>query len=713
MTGDGFSDDRGGAARRAPGESTPASPGGVLSQGLEWHGDTDLLPDDPPYASSVRLACYQPARGPRRTIGGIITTARDPRPPDTAAGRAWHQVKRAVIGRPLASEQAVHERLTKGRALAILASDALASVAYGTEATLVILVLGGAAGLATLMPITLAILALLLLVGISYRQTIPAYPGGGGSYIVARANLGTTPGLVAAAALMLDYVLNVAVSVSAGVLALVSAAPELARFTVPLCLTFLVLVALGNLRGVRESGTIFALPTYCFIVSILVLVAVGLVRVLGGDPAATGTPREALPAAGSLGLFLILRAFANGCTALTGVEAISNGIPAFQQPQARNAATTLTWVVGLLGAMFLGVSFLAARYGIVPRAGESVVSQVAEQVFGGRGLPYFLVQAATILILLLATNTSFADFPRLAAILARDGFAPRQFQFRGDRLTLTIGIVALTVAAGVLVIAFRGDTNALIPLFAIGAFMAFTLSQAGMVRHWLATPGAHRRSLLINGAGAITTGLTTLIIAVSKFRDGAWLVLLLIPLIVVFFRVVGRHYTQAAREGTLATETPLAPDAIRHTLIVPLAALNRVALQTLAYARSIAPAVTAVHVSDDRAAIAALRAEWERLGATHPFLRDVELVLIESPYRALTGPLLAYIDEVDARDPDDTLTIVLPEFVPARWWEQPLHGQTALRLKAALLFRPGTVVTSVPYHLHRGPDERDRAIGEG
>jgi len=610
-------------------------------------------------------------------------------------GALTGQLRRVLIGRPIPTSAAVHERLTKTKALAILASDALASVAYGTEATLTVLILGGAMAFHYLFPISLVILALLALVSISYRQTIPAYPGGGGSYIVARENLGTIPGLVAAGSLMVDYVLNVSVSVSAGVLALVSAFPSLVRFTVPLCVVSLLIVMLGNLRGVRESGSIFAIPTYFFIVSIVVLVLVGLFRVLTGDAAATSVPREAVQSTESIGLFLILRAFANGCTALTGVEAISNGIPAFQKPETKNAAITLTWVASILGVLFIGVSFLASRYGIVPRADESVISQMAAQVFGGRGVLYYLVQSATILILLLATNTSFADFPRLSSILARDGFLPHQFQFRGDRLAFTTGILVLTVASGGLVVFFRGDTNALIPLFAIGAFMAFTLSQAGMVQHWLHTPGNHTRSLIINAAGAVTTGITTLIIAGSKFREGAWVVVLLIPLLVLMFLTISRHYATVERELAPSAEdrNPLLEEEGEEIAIVPVASINKATLHALAYARRIkADRVIAVHVTDDAAEVEQWQGTWEEYG------RGANLVILESPYRALIPPLLSYIGVLQRQRPNAVVMVIVPEYVPRHWWEQLLHSQTALRLKAALLFRPNTIVISVPYH---------------
>ncbi|HET8631501.1 MAG TPA: APC family permease [Thermomicrobiales bacterium] len=670
----------------------------------------------------VRLVARHDVRARLRRDEAL--TARELEPPKTSAGRAWRVVKRALIGRPLASSQAIHERLTRVKALAVLSSDALSSVAYGPEAALAVLVLAGPAATRLDLPIIVAIAALLAIVTVSYRQTIFAYPSGGGSYIVASDNLGELPGLTAAAALLIDYVLTVAVSVSAGVLALTSALPALSPYLVPLGLLCILLIMLGNLRGIRESGTIFAAPTYLFIGSILLVVAVGLVRAFVlRDTAATGVrpafdPRAYGPPE-ALGAFLLLKAFASGCSAMTGVEAISNGVPALKPPESRNGATTMLWMSGILGAMLLGVTALSHQYGLLPypSGNPTVLSQLTEQIVGrGWFHPfYYVVQAATLLVLVLAANTSYADFPRLASILARDRFVPRQFAFRGDHLAFTVGIVALSVCAAILLAAFKGDTSALIPLYAVGVFVSFTMSQSGMVARWWRQRGpGWRAKAAVNGVGAVATALVALIAGATKlisgeplFRAfghnvhaGSWIVIVLIPLLIALFLAIHRHYARAAQE--LAAETPVDPDAIRHTVIVPIAALNRVALQTLAYARSIAPAVTAVHVDEDPAAIAALREAWRRRAERAPFLRDVRLVTIESPYRELTGPLLAYIDELDRRDPADTLTVVLPEFVPAHWWEQLLHNQTALRLKAALLFRPGTVVTSVPYHLERG-----------
>ncbi|MHB8644629.1 MAG: APC family permease [Thermomicrobiales bacterium] len=614
--------------------------------------------------------------------------------PQTGAGRMMTGIKRALIGRPIASEHAIHERLTKVKALAVLSSDALSSVAYATEQTLGILVLAGAAAFGYVLPISLAIVVLLAIVAISYRQTIYAYPSGGGSYIVAKDNLGTLPGLVAAGSLLIDYVLTVSVSISAGVLALVSAFPSLAGYVVPLGVAFIVLIMIGNLRGVRESGTIFAIPTYLFVFGTLALIAVGLIRVFTGDPAATSTPRDAIHATEGIGLFLILRAFTSGCTALTGVEAISNGIPAFKKPESKNAATTLIVMVTLLATMFMGISFLAHRYGITPRDNDSVISQIAEHVFGGRNAAYFVIQLATTLILVLAANTSYADFPRLGSILARDGFLPKQFQFRGDRLAFTTGIIALTVLSSLLYVVFGGQTDRLIPLYAVGVFVSFTLSQAGMVRHWMREPGNHTRNMLINGIGAVATGIVAILFAYTKFLYGAWLVIIIIPIIVLLCLGIARHYRQAADEVRLTNETPPLKSG-EQVVVVPVSDINKVTLNALAYARSLSSQVVAVHVTDDAAAAADLQEKWEKWG------EGVNLVILESPYRTLTGPLLSYIDLVQRKRPQAMVTVLVPEYVPHHWWEQILHSQTALRLKASLLFRPNTVVTSVPYHSKR------------
>ncbi len=621
------------------------------------------------------------------------------------AGRTFGRIKRVVIGAPLSSAAAAHERLTKVKALAVLSSDALSSVAYATEEILHVLLLAGLGALTYSLHIGAAIVVLLLFVGVSYRQTIKAYPAGGGSYIVAKDNLGELPALIAGAALLFGYVVTVAVSIAAGVAALVSAVPELQGHRVALGLGFILLVTLLNLRGIRESGSIFAVPTYLFLVGIFVLLLIGFLRTAGEGFAAREpiAPVEEALARGtrSVGLFLILRAFSSGCAALTGVEAISDGVPAFQPPEWKNARTTLTSMIGILAVMFAGITFLAHQFGVVPLEAdhpggyETVVSQIARVVFGGENLAYYYIQFATLAILILAANTAYSDFPRLAFFLARDSYLPRQFTFRGDRLAFTTGIVTLGVLSGTMLAGFVAETSRMIPLYAVGVFTAFTLSQSGMISRWLRLkePG-WQRGLAINIVGATATGLVTLVVGVSNFRKGAWVVVALIPILIMMFRAIHRHYQTAA--GELAAQTPLDPSEIQHTVIVPVAALNRVARQTLAYARSISDNVTAVHITDDEAEIETMRRAWNELGT------DVPLTIIESPYRSLVGPLLHYIDEIDNQRPDDTITVILPEYIARHWWEQLLHNQTALRIKAALLFRPGTVVTSVPYHLERG-----------
>ena len=619
--------------------------------------------------------------------------------PTTRFGR----LRRALLGRPLASRQQVHERLTKVKALAVLSSDALSSVAYATEQILLVLGAAGAAAYSYSLPIMGAILLLLVAVGLSYRQTIKAYPKGGGSYIVASDNLGPLAGVIAGSALMTDYVLTVAVSVASGVDSIVSAASSMQGYRVELCLAFVVLLVLGNLRGIRESGSIFAAPTYLFIGGILVMLATVAVK------GATGHLASATPQLGhatqQVSIFLILRAFASGCTALTGVEAISDGVPAFKPPEWRNARTTLTVMVTLLATMFAGITISAKATGARSYEGtdpnyQTVISQLAHTAFGSTFL-YFYVIGATTAILVLAANTSFSDFPRLFFFMARDDYAPHLFKRLGDRLAFSNGIIVLGALASTLLVVFRGQTDKLIPLYTIGVFVAFTMSQAGMVSRWLRLrePG-WQHGLAMNAVGMVLTAIVFLVTAGDKFTEGAWIVLVLIPLLVATFFSIHRHYADVAED--LATETPTSPDELKPVVIVPIADLNGPALQSLALARTLSDQVIAVHISDDPAEIARLKAKWEAWGD------HVPLEVIESPYRSLVRPLLAYIDAVDKQRRDDTIVVVLPEMVATRWWHQVLHNQTALRLKAALLFRPGTVVVNVPYHLRRYQHQRRR-----
>lgn len=605
-------------------------------------------------------------------------------------------LRRLLIGSPLPTERLIHERITKFKGLAVFSSDALSSSAYATEEILLALLAAGAAALTISLPVALAISTVLAIVAFSYYQTIHAYPSGGGAYIVAHDNLGLWPGLIAAAALLIDYVLTVAVSISAGIAAVTSAVPVLFQYRVALALAAIALVALINLRGVRESATVFALPTYLFIVSVGLLLLIGLVRMFGTPPVPPQV--DVGTAAAPLTLYLILRAFASGSVAVTGVEAISNGIPAFRPPESRNAGITLIWMAAILISFFLGITVLARHFGIVPRGHETVVSQLARGVFG-TGPAYFLVQSATALILVLAANTSFADFPRLSSILARDGFLPRQLANLGDRLVFANGILLLALLSGLLVFFFGASTHALIPLYAVGVFLSFTLSQAGMVRHWwkLRTAG-WRRSLFINGIGGVATAVVLAVLVTAKFIQGAWIVTLLIPLDVWIMYRIYRHYSEV--RGQLTLEGAKMPEPIRrHKVIVPVAGIHRGVLPALRYAKSLSDDIVAVAVDIDPKRTEDLLAKWLHWGM------GVPLEILSSPYRSLVQPLMRYLDEHEWEVGfDQQITLVVPEFVPTRWWHFFLHGQNAFLLKVALYFRRRqgsrvTVVTDVPYYL--------------
>ncbi len=609
------------------------------------------------------------------------------------------ELKRLLVGRPLTTDQLAHERLSKSIALAVFASDALSSVAYATEAILIALLAAGTGALNYAPPIAGGIALLLITVAFSYRQTIMAYPQGGGAYIVARENLGMVPSLVAAAPLLVSYVLTVAVSMSAAVAAIASAVEALEPYRVELAIGLIALVTLANLRGIKESGRLFAIPTYLFIASMFVLIGVGLVKLITGavvpapPPAVPNIPAELQP----LAFFLLLHAFAAGCTALTGIEAISDGVPAFKRPESPNAALTLVAMVIILVTMFLGITLLADVYDIIPDGSaepETANSQLARAVFGATSPLYYLSQVATMLILVLASNTAYADFPRLSYFLASDRFLPRQFAQRGDRLVFSNGVVALGVLSALLVIAFGAREQALLPLYAVGVFMSFTLSQFGMVMRGrrLRLPGWWR-SALVSSIGAIVTGIVLLVIAGTRFLEGAWAVIVLIPILVLILLSIYRHYTNVARQLSLADALP--PHAVRrHTVVVLISGVHRGVIPALQYGLSIAPDnVTAVYVDLDAATTEKLRVKWAQWGSGIP------LVVLASPYRSLLRPILQYIDEVDALYEDDVLTIILPEFVPAKWWQHLLHNQTALLIKATLLFSKGKAVLSVPYHL--------------
>ena len=607
-------------------------------------------------------------------------------------------LKQLLVGRPIPSHLAHHERLSKVTGLAVLSSDPLSSVAYATEETVRTLMLAGAGALVLSIPIGVVIAFLLLVVAFSYRQTIHAYPGGGGAYIVAKENLGVGAGLVAGSALLVDYVMTVAVSIAAGVAALVSAFPRLQADRVALSLAFVAIIAMGNLRGLRESGRIFAVPTYFFLATIFLLILAGAVRTVTGGIAAVlpaGTPTPS--GVSVLTTFLVLRAFANGCTAMTGVEAVSNGVPAFKPPEAKNAAVTLVIMAVLCVTMFMGITLLAHAYRVVPLEEsapgyETVVSQLARGVFGGRGPLYYAVQAATMLILVLAANTAFQDFPRLASILARDRYLPRQFMNQGDRLAFSNGIVVLSVLAGILIVAFGGDTHALIPLYMVGVFISFSLSQGGMVVKWRRERGERWRShAFFNFVGAVLTSLVLVVVTLTKFTEGAWLIVVLIPLLVLWFRSIHRHYLGVGAQLTLAGWVP--EPRRRNTVVIPIGGVHRAVVTAVQYAKTLSGDVRAVYVDVDPRVTAEVRKLWDEWG------QGVPLVVLESPYRSLMEPLLEYIEQVDEERPDDFVTILLPEFVPARWWHHLLHNQRALLIKAALLFKPHTVVTSVPFHL--------------
>jgi amino acid transporter len=604
----------------------------------------------------------------------------------------YSQFKRFVVGKPIPSHLAHHERLSRTTGLAVLSSDALSSVAYATEEILRVLILVGAAALGYAGPIAFVIAAILAIVVFSYRQTIYAYPSGGGAYLVSKDNLGEMPALIAAASLMIDYVLTVAVSIAAGVAAITSAFPQWHVSRVELTLGFVVVLMLGNLRGIRESGRIFAIPTYFFIVTTLVLIGVGTWNALNGGvhPIVPVQPVSATHE--TLTLFLLLTAFANGCTAMTGVEAVSNGVPAFQPPESKNAAATMLTMAAMSIVMFLGITLLAQAYHVLPSEQETVVSQLARGVFGDRGVPYYAVQAATMLILVLAANTAYADFPRLASILARDGYVPRQFMNQGDRLAFSNGIVGLSVFAAILLILFGGDTHALIPLYMIGVFVSFTLSQAGMVVHWwrLRGPG-WRTSAAVNGVGAVVTGIVLIVVAATKAHEGAWVIMLLIPLNVVFYRMTRKHYLGVAAQLTLRDWHSNGPRV--NTVLVPISGIQRAVVEALDYAKSLSPDVRAVYVNVDQAATDQLKQSWKRYGDGLP------IVVLESPYRSLMEPLLEYVAQIHTEHPGGYVTVVLPEFVPAKWWHHLFHNQRALLIKGALLFEPHTVVTSVPFHL--------------
>ena len=613
--------------------------------------------------------------------------------------------KRLLVGRPLSSADAEHQRLPKTIALATFSSDPISSTAYATEEILFVTAVGGsslALGLSKLIPMAVAVAVLLAVVVASYRQTIFAYPSGGGAYIVSRENLGEYPSLVAAASLLIDYVLTVAVSVSAGVAAILSldAFHGLEEDRVVVCLFFVAVLTAGNLRGIKESGKIFAAPTYVYIVSLTLLVGYGLLRVFFGDvdpvPFDPERADHIAELGGSLSLFLVLRGFSSGAVALSGVEAISNGIPAFRKPESKNAATTLTTMAFILGSLFLGVSILARHLEPYPTHAETVISQMGRAVFGA-GPMHTLLQFATAGILILAANTAYVDFPRLSSIVARDGYLPRQFANQGDRLVFSNGILFLAAMAGALLIGFKGLTTLLIPLYAVGVFTSFTLSQAGMVRHHLRLrEQGWRRGVVINAVGAVATLIVLLIVAITKFAVGAWLPIVVVPVIIALFVGIRRHYTRVG-QAIQISPAEVRRQPVNHTVVVLVAGVHRGVVQALQYARSLRPNhLAAVYVAFGDGQRQAIEKEWKE------FSFDVPLEILHSPYRELVDVVMRYLDELEGRWDNDTITVVIPEFVAGRRLFSPtqlLHNQSAAALKLALLFRKGTVVTSVPYHV--------------
>ena len=629
--------------------------------------------------------------------------------------------RRVLIGDKLATSQAIHQRLGKAKALAVFSSDALSSTAYATEAIMLVLAAAGSAALGVSLPIAIGIAALMLLVASSYFQTIHAYPNGGGAYIVAKDNLGIWPGLTAAGSLLIDYVLTVAVSVSAGVAALTSAFPNLAPLRIEIALLIVVFITVMNLRGVRESGTFFAIPTYAFIIGMLVMIVYGLFRV------ATGAVPDAVPIAGeplheaeqiahTLTLFLILRAFAGGCTALTGIEAISNGIPAFKSPESKNAGQTLIAMVVVLCTMFIGITVLANHFPIEVSAHEghaTVLSQIARQIFGDNTLLFYYIQFSTLFILSLAANTAYADFPRLASLIAKDRYLPRQLTNLGDRLVFSNGILVLAFLASVLIVLFDAREHNLLPLYAVGVFLSFTLSQSGMVIHWLKerhypnfVPSMKWRfHILLNGFGAFCTFVVLLILLATKFVEGAWLVAVAIPLLVWMFVSIHRHYKEVAASLTLEGLEPyaLSPTSFgakNHVpVVVLLNSLNRASLQALEYAVRLSDDVRAVTMEVEPEETERLKGRWKH------WRLQVSLDVIETPYREVGSPLIAYLHSRDEIEHQNVPTaVIMPEFVVEHWYERWLHNGTAVAIRAALYEDQiqkgkGRPVITVPYRI--------------
>jgi amino acid transporter len=631
-------------------------------------------------------------------------------------------VKNAVLGSPFATSRLIHERLSKIQALAIFSSDALSSSAYATEEILIILLLAGSGALHYSLPISLLIVLLLVIVTASYVQTIKAYPGGGGAFIVANDNLGRSAGLVAGAALLVDYTLTVSVSVAAGVAAVTSALPELQDVRVPIGVVVIFLITVGNLRGIKEAGTVFAIPTYFFIVSMASVIAIGFVKVAIGDAPGSLTeaapPQETVAATTGITLFLLMKAFSSGSAALTGIEAISNGVPAFKTPQVRNAQMTMVYMAGILALLFLGITFLSSRYGLVPNEDETIVSQLGKDVLG-QNISYYSYQVGTALVLFLAANTSFNGFPPLGAILARERFLPRQFAFRGDRLAYSNGIMILAAAAAIVLAVFGGEVTRLIPLYALGVFVSFTLSQAGMVRRWARLRGAGWQvSLAINSVGAVATAIVAVVVGATKLTGGAWMSVVMMMALILTFTLIRRHYdwfTERTKvdEDTLPIGVPTAVSLVsagdptrymppRDHVIVPVDGVNKISLGAIGMAREMSRMVTAVHLTDDPEHAEAFRDEWSHA------VPDVPLLVIESPFRAFVAPMLAFVESLEKTEPQ-RIIVILPSFVVHHWWERFLHNRDVLRLRPLLKERESIRVVDFPWDEKKAPPDQPPA----
>ncbi len=609
------------------------------------------------------------------------------------------RLKDLFIGPPLPTQQLHEKRLNKVRALAAFSPDALSSIAYANQEIYLGLLVAGSTGLGLAWPIGLAITGLLVIVALSYFQTIHGYPSGGGSYVVARENLGTSMGLIAASALLIDYLLTAAVSLTAGVEAVASAFPALWPHRVAIALVLLGLITLANLRGLRETGTLMSIPVYLFLFTYLPMLAYGAIVTWLHGPAslAAAAPAPTQPVT----TFLLLHTFATGCTALTGIEAISNGVPAFQKPESKNAGQTLIVMAVLMALLFVGSIGLTQGLAVIAAPQETILSALARRLFGST-FPYFLIQISTMLILAVAANTSFAGFPRLAAILAKDGFLPRQLTGLGDRLVFTNGILSLSFATGVLIVLFAGNSHALIPLFAVGVFLAFTLSQAGMVIHWRRMGGQNwQAKAVINGLGALATLVTLLVVGYSKFLEGAWITVILIPIIVMFFLQIKRHYRLIGEQLSMHGLPPTLRPSPEPRVVIPISGVHRGIVDAVGYARAISKDVTAVYVEMEEGEAEAVREKWNQLWP------DIPLIVVSSPFRSIIQPILDYLDKTDAEHNDGQLaTVILPEFVPAKWWQSLLHNQTAWMLKAALLYRRRNrgyqqAIIDIPYHLKK------------